>query len=237
VSRAESEASRARLAVVTGGEGAIGRAIADALRRTGHRVITIDRSGDVAADLASEESTRAAANEILRVHEHCDVFVHCAASFEMASLADLQLDAWRRVQSVNVESALWLAQAFAPGMAERRFGRIIFVTSDTLWLPPAPLALPYIASKGALIGIMRSLAVALGEDGIAVSAVAPGLTDTPGSRVVNTDEQFDAVVERQALKRRLTPADTADAVAFLAGDGGAALTGQVLVTDGGIVLR
>jgi NAD(P)-dependent dehydrogenase (short-subunit alcohol dehydrogenase family) len=70
-----------------------------------------------------------------------------------------------------------------------------------------------------------------------VTAVAPGLTDTPGARTVNTDEQFDAAVERQALRRRLTPADTAAAVAFLASDGAAALTGQVLCADGGLILR
>jgi NAD(P)-dependent dehydrogenase (short-subunit alcohol dehydrogenase family) len=64
-----------------------------------------------------------------------------------------------------------------------------------------------------------------------------GLTDTVGSRTINTDAQFDAVAERQALKRRLTPDDTAAALAFLASDGVAALTGQTLVTDGGLVLR
>jgi NAD(P)-dependent dehydrogenase (short-subunit alcohol dehydrogenase family) len=84
---------------------------------------------------------------------------------------------------------------------------------------------------------MRILARALGPDGIAVTAVAPGLTDTPASRTVNTDVQFDAAVERQALKRRLAPSDTAAAVAFLASDGAAALTGQILCADGGLILR
>jgi NAD(P)-dependent dehydrogenase (short-subunit alcohol dehydrogenase family) len=140
-------------------------------------------------------------------------------------------------QAVNVESALWLAQAFTPGMARRGFGRVIVIISDTFWSPPTPVLLPYVASKGALLGIVRSLAVGLGPAGIAVSAVAPGLTDTPAARTVNTDEQFDATVERQALRRRLTPEDTAAAVAFLASDGAAALTGQVLCTDGGLVLR
>lgn len=84
---------------------------------------------------------------------------------------------------------------------------------------------------------MRSLARALGPDGVAVTAVAPGLTDTPASRTVNTDESFDATVARQALNRRLIPADTAAAVAFLVSDGAAALTGQVLCADGGLVLR
>ena len=98
--------------------------------------------------------------------------------------------------------------------------------SDTFWDPPAPTLVPYIASKGAVVGIMRSLARALGPDGISVTGVAPGLTDTVGARPINTDARFDAVADRQALKRRLTPDDPAAAVAFLASGGAAALTGQ-----------
>jgi NAD(P)-dependent dehydrogenase (short-subunit alcohol dehydrogenase family) len=222
---------------VTGGAGAIGSAIVAALSADGHRVVVMDRTGDVDADLSSEGSTRSAASAVLERYGRCDVFVHCAAVFDAAALADLDAATWRHVQSVNVESPLWLAQAFTPGMAERGFGRIVFVISDTLWKPPTPLLLPYVASKGALVGIMRALAVAFGSDGISVTAVAPGLTDTPGSRTVNTDEDFDAVVSVQALKRRLIPADTAAAVAFLASDGAAAMTGQILCADGGMVLR
>jgi 3-oxoacyl-[acyl-carrier protein] reductase len=226
-----------RIAVVTGGAGAIGGAIVGALQAGGHRVVVIDRDAEISADLGDEASTRRAAAEVLDRFCRCDVLVHAAAAFDAMSLADLDAATWRRVQAVNVESALWLAQAFTSGMAERGFGRIVFIASDTFWEPPAPTLVPYVASKGAVVGIMRTLARALGPHGIAVTAVAPGLTDTPGARTINTDAQFDAVVERQALKRRLTPADTAAAVAFLASDGAAALTGQTLCTDGGLILR
>jgi NAD(P)-dependent dehydrogenase (short-subunit alcohol dehydrogenase family) len=236
-SAAPESAGAGRIAVVTGGAGAIGGAIVAALRAGGHRVVVIDRDAEISADLGAEASTRRAAAEVLGRFGRCDILVHAAAAFDTATLADLDAATWRHVQSVNVESVLWLAQAFTPGMAERGFGRIVFVTSDTFWDPPAPMLLPYVASKGALVGIMRILARALGPDGIAVTAVAPGLTDTPASRTVNTDVQFDAVVDRQALKRRLTPADTAAAVAFLASDGAAALTGQTLCADGGLILR
>jgi len=230
------ESDPRRVAVVTGGAGAIGRAITDALRGNGHRTVVLDRVGEVVCDLSSEASTRAAGAAVLERFGRCDVFVHCAAAFDQAALVDVDSATWRHVQAVNVESALWLAQAFTPGMAQRGFGRVIVIISDTFWSPP-PVLLPYVASKGALLGIVRSLAVGLGPAGIAVSAVAPGLTDTPAARTVNTDEQFDATVERQALRRRLTPEDTAAAVAFLASDGAAAMTGQVLCADGGLVLR
>lgn len=226
-----------RIAVVTGGAGAIGGAIAAALQAGGDRVVVIDRDAEISADLGDEVSTRRAAAEVLDRFGRCDVFVHAAAAFDTATLADLDASTWRHVQAVNVESALWLAQAFKPGMAERGFGRIVFIVSDTFWEPQAPMLLPYVASKGALVGIMRTLARALGSDGIAVTAVAPGLTDTPASRSVNTDVQFDAAVDRQALKRRLAPGDTAAAVAFLASEGASALTGQALCTDGGLILR
>ena len=226
-----------RVAVITGGAGAIGSAIASALRRSGHQTVVVDRAGDVICDLASQESTRQAAAAVLARYGRCDVLVHCAAAFDQGALGDVDLATWRHVQAVNVESALWLAQAFTPGMAERGFGRIVLIASDTVWSPPSPVLLPYIASKGALLAIMRTLAVALGPGGIAVSAVAPGLTDTLPARAVNPGEAFDATVARQALKRRLTPDDTAAAVAYLASDGAAAMTGQVLCADGGLIMR
>lgn len=230
-----------RVAVVTGGAGAIGGAIAARLAPD-HTVVVLDRKGDVAVDLSEPDDVRRAARLVLERYGRCDVFVHCAGAFDFTNLAEFDLAAWRYVQAVNVEAALWLAKAFSPGMAERRFGRIVFITSDTFWDPPTrppneaePAPLPYIASKGALIGTMRKLARTLGPDGIAVTAVAPGLTETPGT--VNKDAEFADVVNRQALKRRLTPEDTAAAVAFLVSDGAAALTGQELCVDGGLILR
>jgi NAD(P)-dependent dehydrogenase (short-subunit alcohol dehydrogenase family) len=219
-----------RTAVVTGGAGAIGAAIAQALRATGHDVVVLDR-GDV--DLADAHDVRRAAAAI----GHADVLVHAAAAFDRFALSDLDLPALRRVFAVNVEAGLLLAHAFAPGMADHRFGRIVFIVSDTVYGPPAPDLLPYVASKAALIGITRTLAHELGPDGIAVTAVAPGLTDTPAARDGMPAAAFDAVRARQALPRTLVPDDVAATVAFLASDGAAALTGQTLVPDGGLMPR
>ena len=231
-----SEAVR-RMAVVTGGAGTIGASIAGALTATGHRVTVLDRAGPEPVDLGDEQQVRAAAHRVLEAAGRCDVLVHAAAAFDQASLAQVDLTLWRRVQAVNVESALLLAQAFVPGMAARGFGRIIFVVSDTVWAPPAAELLPYVTSKGALVAMARTLAVAHGADGIAVTCVAPGLTATPAAQAGMPAAVFEAVRDRQALPRTLVPADVAATVAFLASDGAAALTGQTLCPDGGLVMR
>lgn len=226
-----------RVAVVTGGAGAIGGAIATALRAGGHTVAVIDRAADPPVNLGRHDQVQAAAARILRAHGRCDVLVHAAAAFDRAPLAELDPGTWRGVQAVNVESALWLAQAFAPGMADRGFGRIVFVVSDTVWDPPAPDLLAYVASKAALIGIGRTLSRALGRDGITVNCVAPGLTPTPAAVADTPPEAFAQVRARQAIDRSLTPDDTAAAVAFLVSDAAGAITGQTLCADGGLVLR
>ena len=226
-----------RVAVVTGGAGAIGASIAAALGAASHQVIILDQAGDPPVDLADEHQVRAAAHRVLDQAGRCDVLIHAAAAFDRADLATLDLAAWRRVQAVNVEAALLLAQAFVPGMAARGFGRIIFVVSDTIWAPPAADLLPYVTSKGALVALARTLAVAHGGDGIAVTCVAPGLTATPAAQAAMPAAAFEALRSRQALPRTQRPDDVAAAVAFLASDGAAALTGQVLCTDGGLVMR
>jgi NAD(P)-dependent dehydrogenase (short-subunit alcohol dehydrogenase family) len=178
----------------------------------------------------------AAADRVLDRYGRCDVLVHAAAMVAFGPLDEVQLSTWRQVQAVNVESALLLTQAFIPGMRERGFGRVIFIVSNSYWRPPGPHMLAYIASKGALIGMARTLAVGLGGSGIAVTAVAPGLTRTPATDVVPADE-FADVAAHQALPRPLTPEDTAAVVAMLVRDDAAALTGQTITVDGGLVLR
>lgn len=224
-----------RVAVVTGGSGSIGGAIAARLS-SGHQVAVLDRHGAVPVDLGDPDAVRAAADRVLDRYGRCDVLVHAAAMVAFGPLDEVQLSTWRQVQAVNVESALLLTQAFVPGMRERGFGRVIFIVSNSYWRPPGPHMLAYIASKGALIGMARTLAVGLGGSGIAVTAVAPGLTRTPATDVVPADE-FADVAAHQALPRPLTPEDTAAVVAMLVRDDAAALTGQTITVDGGLVLR
>jgi NAD(P)-dependent dehydrogenase (short-subunit alcohol dehydrogenase family) len=144
-----------RVAVVTGGAGAIGGAIATRLAPD-HTVVVLDRAGDVVVDLGDPDDVRHAAELVLERYVRCDVFVHAAAMVAIEPFDELELDVWRRVQAVNVESALLLTKAFAPGMRHRGFGRVIFIASNTFWSPPGAHMLAYIASKGALIGMARA---------------------------------------------------------------------------------
>jgi NAD(P)-dependent dehydrogenase (short-subunit alcohol dehydrogenase family) len=226
-----------RTALVTGGAGAIGGAIVEALRADGHEVAVLDRTGDFACDLSDQADVRRTAGAVLERHGSCEILIHAAAAFDRFTLEDLDLERWHHVQAVNVESALVLAGALTPGMAERGFGRIVFVTSDTVWLSPGPEFLAYIASKSALEGIARALARSLGASGITVNSVEPGLTPTPTSVNDIPPEAFEAVLERQSLKRTLEPADTAAAVAFLCTEAAGAITGQTLCADGGLLTR
>ena len=237
------EHSEAPVALVTGGAGFIGSAIVERLESDGHRVAVLDRDSEYAVDLSDEQSVRSAARRVLAHHGRCDVIVHAAASFELATLTNLKADLLRRVMAVNVESPLWLLQELSPGMAERGFGRVVLIVSDTFFNPPpVPDMLPYITSKGALIGAARSLAKALGPQGITVNCVAPGMTPPPGGGMgADLADVENALVEdvrqRQAISRSLVPSDVAQAVAFLVGPGAEAMTGQTLCPDGGLVLR
>jgi NAD(P)-dependent dehydrogenase (short-subunit alcohol dehydrogenase family) len=227
-----------RTAVVTGGAGAIGGAICAALSGSGHQVVSLDQHGPDPVDLAQADDVRAAAERVLAQAGRCDVLVHAAAAFERADLASIDLETWRHVQAVNVDSALLLAQAFVPSMVANGFGRIIFIVSATIWSPPSSDMLAYVTSKAALVGLARTLAMALGPDGIAVTCVAPGLTATPtAQRDLPPAAAFDDALQRQALPRTLVPDDVAHTVAFLASDASAALTGQTLCVDGGLTLR
>jgi NAD(P)-dependent dehydrogenase (short-subunit alcohol dehydrogenase family) len=110
-----------RVAVVTGGAGGIGSAIVARLAPE-HTVVVLDRTGDVVVDLADPEDVRRAAGDVLDRHGRCDVFVHAAATFAFGPLEQVELDTWRQIQAVNVESALLLTQTPASvGRAEAEF--------------------------------------------------------------------------------------------------------------------
>jgi NAD(P)-dependent dehydrogenase (short-subunit alcohol dehydrogenase family) len=153
MSVAAEGAGAQRVAAVSGGAGAIGRAIVAALAASGRRVVVIDRNAEISVDLTDEASTRGGAAELLDRYGRCDVLVHAAAAFDALRLADIDAATWRRVQAVNVESPPWLAQAFSLGMAQRGCGRIVSIASDTFgthrlrrWCPTTPARAPWSGS-------------------------------------------------------------------------------------------
>src|SRR5262249_13157760 len=185
--------------------------------------------GGEICDLSSPEEIAALCERVGPV----DVLVNNAAHLVLVPFEELDLDTWRRYQAVGVEAPFLLCKALVPGMAERGFGRVINIVSNTFWNPPGPSMVGYITSKGGLLGLTRALARELGPTGIAVNAVAPGLTRTEKAAADLPPENFEAILEDQAIKRTIEPTDIAGAVAFLASDDAAMITGQALRVDGG----
>jgi NAD(P)-dependent dehydrogenase (short-subunit alcohol dehydrogenase family) len=155
------------------------------------------------------------------------------APFEVTTDAE-----WERTIAVNLLGTATLLELAAPGMTERGYGRVVVIASEwgvTGW----PNATPYAATKGALISLVKSAARALGPRGVAVNAVAPGITDTPQLQVDADDAgiALGEMLERYAadipLGRVGRPEEIAEVVAFLCGEHAIALVGQVLQPNGG----
>lgn len=236
-----------KVALVTGAARGIGRACAERLAADGHRVLIADRAGaeetatqiergyGYRVDLQDADQTVALAERVLEDHGRCDVLVNNAAQLGMHTLEQLDLETFRRFERVNVEAPLLLCSRLLPTMAANGGGRVINVVSNTVWSPPGPGMVAYVTSKGALLGMTRALAVEWGARKITVNAVAPGLTRTPATDEDMPERAFAEVRSQQALDCELSPADIAGAVGYLASDAAAAVTGQALRVDGGLV--
>jgi NAD(P)-dependent dehydrogenase (short-subunit alcohol dehydrogenase family) len=234
-------------ALVTGAGQGMGAAIAARLAADGHAVavndIVVENAQATAAriggyaypfDVADPDACAAAVAEIGAV----DILVANHAYMTMRPFEDTNADEWERTIAVNLLGTATLLELVAPGMVERGFGRIVVIASE--WgVIGWPNATPYAASKGGLIGLVKSAARALGPRGVAVNAIAPGITDTPQLQVdaddagISLEEMIDRYAEDVPLGRVGRPEDIAEVVAFLCSDAAIALVGQVLQPNGG----
>jgi len=239
---------RKRVAVVTGGSAGIGQAYAVRLAKDEHLVAVADiapaketerlvreAGGEFFSancDVSNAASVAEFAGAVRAKHGSIDILVHNAGIYPVVTFDQTDWPTWRRIMDVNLDSGFHLTKAVLPGMREAGWGRIVMVASTTFHLGLGLVA--YTASKGALIGFVRSLAAEIGGYGITINAVAPGLVRTPGTTSgAHGESMFEMARSSQAIKRTQMPEDLVGAVSFLVSDEAAFMTGQTLVIDGG----
>lgn len=185
------------------------------------------------ADLSDLAGFRATLDQLIDQTGGFDVVVNNAAIYPSKPFEDYSIDEHQAVQRVNVDAGIVAVQAALPGMREKGFGRIINVSSITVSGGWANLS-PYVASKMALVGLTRAWAREFGPHGVTVNAIAPGAFPTDAEKIHPDPEGYTRMVlDAQAIKRRGTAHDIANAIAFFASDESGFVTGQTLHVNGG----
>lgn len=241
---------RGRVALVTGGGGGIGRAVATVLAREGVAVVVADLRPDatrdtvdavtatgadavaVALDVTDDASVRAAVATAEAWRGHVDILVNAAGIYRVGTYAEVTTAAWDLVHDVNLRGTFLACQAVLPGMTGRRRGAIVNLASIS-GRTRATLAAPsYVASKAGVIGLTMSLAMQVASHGVRVNAVAPGPTET--DMILGLPEEMQArVLATIPTGRFATTAEVASAIAFLASDLSGSTTGETLNVNGG----
>tara|TARA_B100000242_G_scaffold292625_1_gene268478 strand:+ start:1853 stop:2596 length:744 start_codon:yes stop_codon:yes gene_type:complete len=244
-----------KTALVTGVVGGIGSAIASRLAMDGAKVIVSDLPGEalaaaakrlrlpmIAADLADPLSVSNLKEHLVAHHGNPDIIVNAAGGVcnqVGTSLEEVESSGWKTIFAANVDSALHLAQSFVPAMKATRWGRVITISSGAGLRPSLTGIHAYTAAKHALVGLTKQLSLELGQYGVTVNSIAPGLILSNAA----TERQWEAygrdgqaeIINRIHTRRLGRPEDIAAAVAFLTSDEASWITGQILSVDGGIV--
>ena len=237
-----------RVAVVTGGTKGIGEAIVHHLAAAGARVVAVSRSappsaggpardGEVvtlAADVARKADVDRMVDTVVAHQGTVDILVNCAGTAKRAPALDQAEADWEYMIELNLKGTAWACRAVAPIMRRAGRGRIVNITSIGAEFGLVNRA-AYCATKGAVAQLTRCLALEWGPYGITVNAVGPGVTVTPLVRPfldANPGKE-DLMTRKIPLGRLGKPADMAGAVAFLASDLAAYITGQTIYVDGG----
>ncbi|WP_340537931.1 SDR family NAD(P)-dependent oxidoreductase [Nocardioides sp. GXZ039] len=228
-----------RVAVVTGGASGIGAAVVGQLRAAGATVEVADLDAHPQVDVADADSVEALATRVRERHGRCDVLVNGAGALAPGDVLTVTEDDWDRAFAVNVRGPWLLSRSLIPLMPA---GSAIVNIGSGAGLRAIPAMTAYVASKSAVVGLTKAMAIDLADRGIRVNCVCPGLVDTPMARTAQAGRPT-AVRDEVAgfasylVPRFGTPDEVAAAVVFLASPASGYTTGSVLAVDGGRTLH
>jgi len=240
---------KGRIAVVTGGAGGMGRGAALKLAAEGAALEILDKqdasavceeirksggsANGTACDTTDEGALERAARAIDDRRGRIDILVNNAGILQgRVPWHQTSREEMNRFLQVNFMGYFLTAKAMYPLLKKSKAGRVINVASRTFFLAN-PGQMAYVAAKGAVWGMTRVLAKELGDEGITVNAVAPGMIATAGTQAHSKEDAFDRVMQNQAIKKRGKPEHLANLIAFLASDEAEMITGQFMLADGG----
>jgi len=241
-----------KVAIVTGASRGIGFAVAEGLANAGYnlaicatREATVNASAEklralgaevmaVVVDVTDGEAVKAFVQSVAQTFGRLDVLVNNAGITKDGLAMRMKADDWQAVIDTNLSSVFYASQAALKPMMKARFGRIINISSVVASMGN-PGQLNYCASKGGIDAMTRSLAHEVGSRGITVNAIAPGFIATAMTDELGDDAKAN-LESRIPLGRLGKPEDIAASVVFLAGEGGAYISGQVLHVNGGMYM-